>query len=330
MGLIHRLLPAGEFLILQGEGMRLSQEKNYEVCMYLKELEFMIRLAEEQNLTKAAEKLFITPSALTQQISRLEQNMGIPLFHRSRNGWTLTDAGNIYLENAYRMMAIKQDTCKKLQDLSDVKKGTLTVGLPPERSACMFSLIYPRFHALYPHIVLRVIETSVKQQLFMIRKGQLDIGFATLDEQQKNCDTYIPICDEEFLLAAPSTLSPEITDSKGQPYPQISLNSLGEHPFAIISSRSTARDSIDRICKNASFQPNTLIETAHFQTILEIVNQGLCCGIINSHHIDPAYTNISYYTLPSHPCWKLYAVYRKDSYLPESVKTIIRIIRDFY
>lgn len=296
--------------------------------MYLKELEFMIRLAEEQNLTKAAEKLYITPSALTQQISRLEQNLGISLFNRSRAGWTLTDAGKIYLENAYRMMAIKQDTCKKLQDLSEIKKGTLTVGLPPERSACMFSLIYPRFHALFPHIVLHVTETSVRQQLLMIRKGQLDIGFVTLDEKQKNCDTYIPICDEEFLLAVPSSLTPVITDSDAEPYPQISLKSLSNQPFAMISSRSTARDSIDKICSDADFHPDILIETAHFQTILEIVNQGLCCGIINGHHADPRFTNISYYTLPGHPGWKLHAVYKKDSYLPESVKAIINIVQD--
>ena len=52
--------------------------------MYLKEVEYMLKIAEEQNITRAAEKLFITPSALTQQLTRLESDLGVPLFHRDR------------------------------------------------------------------------------------------------------------------------------------------------------------------------------------------------------------------------------------------------------
>ena len=72
--------------------------------MYLKEVEYMLKIAEEQNITRAAEKLFITPSALTQQLTRLESDLGVPLFHRDRRGCIPTEAGEIYLQAAREMM----------------------------------------------------------------------------------------------------------------------------------------------------------------------------------------------------------------------------------
>lgn len=61
--------------------------------MNLKELEYIVAIATEGTLTRAADKLFITPSALTQQLVHLEKDIGMPLFIRSRNGWIPTEPG---------------------------------------------------------------------------------------------------------------------------------------------------------------------------------------------------------------------------------------------
>ena len=64
--------------------------------MDTKQIEYILKIAEENNITKAAEKLFITQSALNQQLLKLEKELGTPLFHRSRTNWRLTEAGEIY------------------------------------------------------------------------------------------------------------------------------------------------------------------------------------------------------------------------------------------
>ena len=76
--------------------------------MNLKEIEYILKIDEEKNVTHAAEKLFLTPSALNQQLLRLEQEIGAPLFNRIRNGWTRTEAGEIYLNGAREIMRIKK------------------------------------------------------------------------------------------------------------------------------------------------------------------------------------------------------------------------------
>ena len=66
--------------------------------MNLKEIEYIIKISEEKNITRAAEKLYITPSALNQQLLNLEKELETPLFFRSRTGFTPTEAGKIYLK----------------------------------------------------------------------------------------------------------------------------------------------------------------------------------------------------------------------------------------
>ena len=81
--------------------------------MDTKQIEYILKIAEENNITHAAEKLHLTQPALNQQLLRLERELGIPLFHRSRTDWRPTRAGEIYLENARKMLQIKQETYKQ-------------------------------------------------------------------------------------------------------------------------------------------------------------------------------------------------------------------------
>ena len=80
-------------------------------------LEYIVKIAEENNITKASEKLFISQSALNQQLLKLEQELGTRLFHRSRTNWHLTEAGKIYVEGARDALKIKHDTYPRIQDI---------------------------------------------------------------------------------------------------------------------------------------------------------------------------------------------------------------------
>ena len=78
------------------------------IPMDLKQIEYILKIAEEQNITHAAEKLFITQSALNQQLLKLEKELGTPLFYRSRTDWHPTPAGEIYLNAAKDILLIKK------------------------------------------------------------------------------------------------------------------------------------------------------------------------------------------------------------------------------
>ena len=85
--------------------------------MELRQLEYMIAIADHGSISKAAESLFITQSGLNQQLIKLEQELGIQLFYRDKHHLQVTAAGRIYVENAREIMKIKKNTYNILSDM---------------------------------------------------------------------------------------------------------------------------------------------------------------------------------------------------------------------
>lgn len=310
----------------EGAGEKETQQMN------LRDIEYIVKIAEERSVTKAAEKLFITQSALTQQLIHLEKEIGLPLFHRSRAGWTLTEAGKIYVETAQEMLRLKKDTYSRLSDLAKVKRGTLSVGFTPERGAKIFTAIYPQFHRRYPDIVVNMTEASVRKQQKLISQGNLDVGFVTLRDGQRTGDEYQTIREEEFILVIPSIhpVCREAVDTGRGPYPELPLESIRHEPFALMYKESTAHDCINDIFRQAGIVPNVLFETVRAKTILDIAAAKMCCSIVpNSRLMEPV-EGVSFFCLPEHPSWKITESYRKGSYLSKSTKYFISLVSQYW
>lgn len=300
--------------------------------MNLKEVEYIVKISEERNVTRAAEKLFITPSALNQQLIHLEKEIGTPLFFRARSGWTPTEAGEVYLAAARELLRIKRETYNRLQDIVTTKRGTLSIGLPPERGASMFTEVYPAFHQEYPDIVINVCEVSVRKQQQMISRGELDIGFMTLRENQQTDDEYILINSEELVLAVPAIhpLCQEAAAPGTGPYLDLDISLLREEPFALMYKESTMRGVADSIFRQAEFTPTVLFETARAQTILDMVEARMCCGLVSANYVTPEYRNIAFFCLPDHPTWNITASYKKGSYLSKPARFFIQLAADYW
>lgn len=300
--------------------------------MNLRDIEYVVKIAEEQNLTRAAEKLFVTPSALTQHLSHLEKEIGTPLFFRSRNGWTPTVAGKIYLKTAQEMLYMQRETYKQLQDVVTARKGFLSIGFPPERGVSMFTSVYPAFHQAYPNITINVWEVSVRQQQQMIAAGELDIGFMTLCEKHRTEDIYIPINSEELILAVPTghPACDRAVLEPGSEFPVLELKQLRYEPFALMYHGSTVREFVDEIFRQEDLHPTVLFETARAHTILDMVAARLCCGLVPglyAHETDKA---VSFLSLPGHPTWDIVASYKRGSYLTQSARYFIQLATDYW
>ena len=106
--------------------------------MDLKQLEYIVGIAEEKNITKAAKKLYITQSALNQTLLKLEKEIGEPLFERSKLNLYLTEIGKIYVEQAKRILEIRKETYEKIDEIKGDYNSVIRIGLTPERGMLMF------------------------------------------------------------------------------------------------------------------------------------------------------------------------------------------------
>ena len=82
--------------------------------MDLRQLENIVAIAEERSISRAAERLFISQPALSQQVSKLEARLGVPLFSRDKQGLSLTQAGKVYVENAKKILSIRDETYNRI------------------------------------------------------------------------------------------------------------------------------------------------------------------------------------------------------------------------
>lgn len=116
-------------------------------------LEYIVTIAEERKLSKAAEKLYVTSSALSQCVKKLETDLGVPLFERI-NGYYLhlTNGGKIYVDAAKKILQIKKEAYMELEDLQHAKRGRFVFGCSPKRRLAMFANVYPVFHKAYPKL----------------------------------------------------------------------------------------------------------------------------------------------------------------------------------
>lgn len=299
--------------------------------MDLKQIEYIVKIADEHSITRAAEKLYLTQSALNQQLLRLERELGAQLFRRSRADWSPTPIGEIYLENAREILRIKHRTYNMISDMLEEKKGRLSIGFTPGRGIEMFTRVYPAFHKACPGIVVEPRELNVRSQQLLIARGDLDIGFQTLSEQQKTEDEYISLGREEILLAVPSIhpLAAKAAPA-GEAFAAIDISLFRYEPFVLMYRESTVRAIIDGLFRKAGFMPNILFETASNSAIVAMVQSKQCCGIVPYHYVRNHPEGVTCFALKDHPEWEIVASYQKNTYLSDAAKEFVRLAKDFW
>lgn len=137
------------------------------------QLEYFIEVVEQNNFTKAAEKLFISQSALSKSIQSLEKELDTSLFTRDPRELKLTEEGRLVYHYAKDVLNYWHDRTAELFSSSNYKKGTLRFGLPPSAGSVYFSRVLYLYSKEYDHVDLQIFEENYiclfceKQSLFV-------------------------------------------------------------------------------------------------------------------------------------------------------------------
>ncbi len=294
-------------------------------------IEYIIKIADEGSITRAASQLYITQSGLNQQLLKLEKELGLPLFHRSKYELRPTQAGQIYIEHGRRILAQKREAYDRIRDIADNNAGSLRIGLTPERGTTMLINIYADFHRQFPGITIEPEEIHVKKQLSMLMQDYLDIGFVTLTEQDKLPGMeFVSMKTEPILLGIPrSHPLAARANAPYAPYAQIDLALFSKDPFILMFKGSTLRGVIDPLFESAGFCPNILFETASNRTLYTMVQKSIGCTLIPQTYAMEQ-EEIAYFKLPQNPIWELAIAYRKGHYLPKPAKAFIQLAKDYW
>ncbi|QDR81231.1 LysR family transcriptional regulator [Sporomusa termitida] len=242
--------------------------------MELRQLQYMLKVAEEGSFSKAAQQLYISQPSLSQCIQRIEQRFGLQLFDRATTPLSLTYAGEVFVENARRMLNLNHQFQSQMQEIIDFKKGRLTIGVSNIRGSILFPNVLPLFCRKFPGIeVIHRDGTLAELEDFAIR-GVTDLSLINLPLNKPHFISE-PLFTENIVLIAPRSHPLNKPAGTRPPWPQIHVAGLREEPFLLLKKGRKMRELADQCFINAGFNPRIVFESDNYETILSLVKAGL-------------------------------------------------------
>lgn len=172
--------------------------------MDIRQLKYFLAIADEGNITRAAEKLHIAQPPLSQQLKLLEDELGIKLIDRNTRKIQLTDMGEKLQYRAEQMLRLMETTVKELKDINEGLQGTLLIGTVPSSGATLLPERIQSFHEKYPGIDFQIWDGDTYRIMELLNSGVIEIGII---RTPFNSETYEAIyLPKEPMVAATSNL----------------------------------------------------------------------------------------------------------------------------
>ncbi|WP_461156066.1 LysR family transcriptional regulator [Saccharopolyspora tripterygii] len=235
----------------------------------------LVEAAERGSLTAAAEALAITPSAASQQMSRLESEVGQPLLHRQPRGVRLTDAGAALAERGRSIRRELRAAQADLDSLITLDRGTLRLGSFPTASASLLPLALTRFSRKHPGLRATVHSALLADLLELLHTGEIELAMLWDYEWNRIQDPALAIdhlLDDPTVLVVPA--NSELLDE-----PSIGLADLADHQWIIRADNHPVAEVLRRSCRLAGFEPMISYESQDYQEAQAMVAAGLGIAI---------------------------------------------------
>lgn len=237
----------------------------------VKRLQVLLMVVETGSVTAAADELFYTPSAVSQQLRKLEEEVGQPLLRRRSRGMVPTDAGHVLAGHARAILRQMDAASADLAQLAGLKSGSLSLGTFPTLAGSFLPLVISRFRKEYPAIRLDVRSGRFDGLVELLATGQ--VGLCLLWEYD-----WSPIDPREFELT-PVFVEPTVL-VVGAEHPlaekdEVQMNELAEAQWIVRANEHPVAEVLQRSCNAAGFTPKISFQANDYQEAQAMVSVGL-------------------------------------------------------
>jgi DNA-binding transcriptional LysR family regulator len=285
--------------------------------MELRQLTYFVAVARKLNFSRAAEELPVTQPGLSQQIRVLEAELGVQLFDRTGKRVALTRAGEVLLPHAYHILAAVETARNEVGELSQLTRGTASLGAPPTVSTHFLPSRLTRFRRKYPGLEVTLREAGTESLLRLIEDSQLDLSIVVSDDLPPVVEGAL-LLEEKYVLAV-GLLHPLSQQSA------VRLADLSGEAFILFPEGYKLREVTLTACRRAGFDPKVALDGGAMQSALEFVAAGLGVALVPQLALGGAKSirglNIADQDLHR----KLGLVWRRGHYLSAAA----RALRDF-
>jgi DNA-binding transcriptional LysR family regulator len=266
--------------------------------MEIKQLKYFQKIAHIGNISKASEQLHVAQPALSLSIKKLEQELSLELFDRSRKPLTLTYEGIVFLKRVDALLVQYEDMVEEMKDYLAVHKGHMRIGVPPMLGAYLFPLIFSR----------RLIQDD------------LDVGVIMVSGDTSQL-SLLPITTHEVKVCLP----------KAHPLAgrtQLTFSDLKDEAFILFNEQTFMRKRILDLCTASGFEPHILFSSNQISTILGLVAQGSGIAFV-LQSLSEGLEDIAAVSLDVPLTIQASLAWHSERYLSKATQTFIQFIQDF-
>lgn len=295
------------------------------------EIRYLLCIREARSITGAAETLFIAQPSLSQVLKEVEEEIGFKIFQRDRNGAGETREGTQLLDQLEESWKLWKEMRDELGEYRELKKGTVTIGIPMNLGACILPVVVPVFRRRYPGVKVFIRENNSQELEKMMLSHKVD--FCILHFQKAlEAVRYEEFSDDPFYLAVPEAFRSQILLPEGKVLNADDLRQLKKLPFVMVASRQKLRQVADEILKKAGIRPDICCTTKSMETA-----KRLCAAGMGATFLPKSYMTLYSGTegLVCYPLeeelgasWKLVTAYPADEKLSRASREFLRTLKE--
>ena len=296
--------------------------------MNTKQFQYVLTLANESSFSKAADILNISQPSLSQYIKKIEREVGITLFDRTKGDVRITDAGKIYIETARKILDLEHQMEISLSDIAENHAGSLIIGATPYRAASMLPVITASFRKLYPGMHLIIREGTTAELAETMEHGEFDLAL-TLLPIDKRLFNYEKIAEEELVLAVPASF-PALQANRipNRKYPAVDAAVLNHKRLVMLTDTQYMQKQLHNIIRDGKLTVAPAAVVKSLEAQIEMVKAGVGMALMPSGIERFCKINevIFYSFTESLPRREVVVMWRKDRKLSQIADQLKRVI----
>ncbi|PLS17689.1 LysR family transcriptional regulator [Bacillus sp. M6-12] len=287
--------------------------------MELRQLKYFLEVARHKSITKAAESLHISQPALSKMIMALEEELGMTLIIRTNKTSDITDAGLVVMEYALKMSALLDEMSTTLNDMTNLTRGKINIGLPPFIGSLFFPKVLAKFHHEFPNIEMNITEYGGARLVKSVEEGEIELGVAVMPIDELEFDVY-PIVEEEMKLLVHR-------EHRFSSRKKVEIKDLVNEEFIFYSEEFALHDIMRNLFISEGFEPKVLFKSSQWDFMSEMAAANLGITILPEPICNRVFNKeLSIISLEPSVLWKLAVITKKKRYLSYAARTFIDFI----
>jgi len=267
-------------------------------------------VAKREHVTRTAEKLFVSQSAISRAVTQLEGELGVPLFYRQGRAVVLSPYGRLFLEHVTQALSILENGKRLLSEQTGEESGCVSLGFLHSLGIEIVPRLIKEYRRKHPRIQFTLlVQRSGEMLMKELVAGSIDLCFSVPGMFGQSDVRWNHLLDEKLLIAMPKTHRLAARRS-------LSMKELSFEPFLALSPEHTLRIIFDRVCADASFLPKIAFEGMDVATLRGLIGAGL--GIALLPPAPARFAGVAEIKLSPTPIRALGIGWVEDRYLPAS------------